>query len=178
MRHIKIGSLTLLAGGTRLEREEEMGEYQSATRFIEAAIRDTQTHDSGVLLTQLPTVPRFCAVGGAVDRWKIDGRTAFIRSSDGAPAPGASHRTGYGPASGVQNGSETGAGSSERAFKYTASSEVDVGLEAVEEVAHTILQGILEDENIDFVLGGMERSDEGASFVLATTERLVKEGTP
>ena len=30
---------------------------------------------------------------------------------------GASHRTGYGPASGVQDGSETGAGSSERGFK-------------------------------------------------------------
>ena len=59
MRHIKIGSLTLLAGGTRLEREEEMGECQSAACFIETAIRDTQTHDSGVLLTQLRTAPRF-----------------------------------------------------------------------------------------------------------------------
>ena len=63
-------------------------------------------------------------------------------------------------------------------LSITASVEVDVGLEAVEEVAHTILQGISEDENIDFVLGGMERSDKGASFVLATAERLVKEGTP
>ena len=63
-------------------------------------------------------------------------------------------------------------------LSITASVEVDVGLEAVEEVAHTILQGISEDENIDFVLGGMERSDKGASFVLATAERLVKEETP
>ena len=59
MRHIKIGSLTLLAGGTRLEREEEMGECQSTACFIEAAIRDTQTHDSGILLAQLRTAPRF-----------------------------------------------------------------------------------------------------------------------
>ena len=45
-------------------------------------------------------------------------------------------------------------------------------------MAHTILQGNSEDENIDFVLGGMERSDKGDSFVLATAERLVKEETP
>lgn len=51
-------------------------------------------------------------------------------------------------------------------------------MQAVEEAAHAILQGISEDENIDFVLGGMERSDKGASFVLVTAERLVREGTP
>mgnify|MGYP001056865954 CR=1 FL=1 len=173
MRHIKIGSLTLLACGTRLEREEEMGEYQSAARFIEA-----ETHDSGVLLTQLPTAPRFTLsevqlIGGKSMAEQLLSALPMKRQRQELPtvldmARQAAFRMAPKPGRVVLSA----------VLSITASVEVDVGLEAVEEVAHTILQGILEDENIDFVLGGMERSDEGASFVLATTERLVKEGTP
>ena len=171
MRHIKIGSLTLLAGGTRLEREEEMGEYQSAARFIEA-----ETHDSGVLLTQLPTAPRFTLsevqlIGGKSMAEQL--LSALLMERQELPtvldmARQAAFRMAPKPGRVVLSA----------VLSITASVEVDVGLEAVEEVAHTILQGISEDENIDFVLGGMERSDKGASFVLATAERLVKEGTP
>lgn len=176
MRHIKIGSLTLLAGGTRLEREEEMGECQSAACFIEAAIRDTQTHDSGVLLTQLRTAPRFALsevqlIGGKSMAEQL--LSALLMERQELPtvldmARQAAFRMAPKPGRVVLSA----------VLSITASVEVDVGLEAVEEVAHTILQGISEDENIDFVLGGMERSDKGASFVLATAERLVKEGTP
>ena len=176
MRHIKIGSLTLLAGGTRLEREEEMGECQSAACFIETAIRDTQTHDSGVLLTQLRTAPRFALsevqlIGGKSMAEQL--LSALLMERQELPtvldmARQAAFRMAPKPGRVVLSA----------VLSITASVEVDVGLEAVEEVAHTILQGILEDENIDFVLGGMERSDKGASFVLVTAERLVREGTP
>ena len=176
MRHIKIGSLTLLAGGTRLEREEEMGECQSTACFIEAAIRDTQTHDSGILLAQLRTAPRFALsevqlIGGKSMAEQL--LSALLMERQELPtvldmARQAAFRMAPKPGRVVLSA----------VLSITASVEVDVGLEAVEEVAHTIPQGILEDENIDFVLGGMERSDKGASFVLATAERLVKEGTP
>lgn len=176
MQHIKIGSLTLLAGGTWLEREEEMGECQSAACFIEAAIRDTQTHDSGVLLTQLRTAPRFALsevqlIGGKSMAEQL--LSVLLMERQGLPsvldmARQAAFRMAPKPGRVVLSA----------VLSITASVEVDVGLEAVEEVAHTILQGISEDENIDFVLGGMERSDKGASFVLATAERLVKEETP
>ena len=176
MRHIKIGSLTLLAGGTRLEREEEMGECQSAACFIETAIRDTQTHDSGILLAQLRTAPRFALsevqlIGGKSMAEQL--LSALLMERQELPtvldmARQAAFRMAPKPGRVVLSA----------VLSITASVEVDVGLEAVEEVAHTILQGISEDENIDFVLGGMERSDKGASFVLATAERLVKEGTP
>ena len=176
MRHIKIGSLTLLAGGTRLEREEEMGECQSAACFIETAIRDTQTHDSGVLLTQLRTAPRFALsevqlIGGKSMAEQL--LSALLMERQELPtvldmARQAAFRMAPKPGRVVLSA----------VLSITASVEVDVGLEAVEEVAHTIPQGISEDENIDFVLGGMERSDKGASFVLATAERLVKEETP
>lgn len=176
MRHIKIGSLTLLAGGTRLEREEEMGECQSTACFIEAAIRDTQTHDSGILLAQLRTAPRFALsevqlIGGKSMAEQL--LSALLMERQELPtvldmARQAAFRMAPKPGRVVLSA----------VLSITASVEVDVGLEAVEEVAHTILQGISEDENIDFVLGGMERSDKGASFVLATAERLVKEGTP
>ena len=176
MRHIKIGSLTLLAGGTRLEREEEMGECQSTACFIEAAIRDTQTHDSGILLAQLRTAPRFALsevqlIGGKSRAEQL--LSALLMERQELPtvldmARQAAFRMAPKPGRVVLSA----------VLSITASVEVDVGLEAVEEVAHTILQGISEDENIDFVLGGMERSDKGASFVLATAERLVKEGTP
>lgn len=176
MRHIKIGSLTLLAGGTRLEREEEMGECQSTACFIEAAIRDTQTHDSGILLAQLRTAPRFALsevqlIGGKSMAEQL--LSALLMERQELPtvldmARQAAFRMAPKPGRVVLSA----------VLSITASVEVDVGLEAVEKVAHTILQGISEDENIDFVLGGMERSDKGASFVLATAERLVKEGTP
>ena len=176
MRHIKIGSLTLLAGGTRLEREEEMGECQSTACFIEAAIRDTQTHDSGILLAQLRTAPRFALsevqlIGGKSMAEQL--LSALLMERQELPtvldmARQAAFRMAPKPGRVVLSA----------VLSITASVEVDAGLEAVEEVAHTILQGISEDENIDFVLGGMERSDKGASFVLATAERLVKEGTP
>lgn len=176
MRHIKIGSLTLLAGGTRLEREEEMGECQSTACFIEAAIRDTQTHDSGILLAQLRTAPRFALsevqlIGGKSRAEQL--LSALLMERQELPtvldmARQAAFRMAPKPGRVVLSA----------VLSITASVEVDAGLEAVEEVAHTILQGISEDENIDFVLGGMERSDKGASFVLATAERLVKEGTP
>ena len=176
MRHIKIGSLTLLAGGTRLEREEEMGECQSTACFIEAAIRDTQTHDSGILLAQLRTAPRFALsevqlIGGKSMAEQL--LSALLMERQELPtvldmARQAAFRMAPKPGRVVLSA----------VLSITASVEVDVGLEAVEEAAHTILQGISEDENIDFVLGGMERSDKGASFVLATAERLVKEGTP
>ena len=178
MRHIKIGSLTLLAGGTRLEREEEMGECQSADCFIEAAIRDTQTHDSGILLAQLRTAPRFALsevqlIGGKSRAEQLLSALLMERQRQGLPtvldmAWQAAFRMAPKPGRVVLSA----------VLSITASVEVDAGLEAVEEVAHTILQGISEDENIDFVLGGMERSDKGASFVLATAERLVKEETP
>ena len=176
MRHIKIGSLTLLAGGTRLEREEEMGECQSTACFIEAAIRDTQTHDSGILLAQLRTAPRFALsevqlIGGKSMAEQL--LSALLMERQELPtvldmARQAAFRMAPKPGRVVLSA----------VLSITASVEVDAGLEAVEEVAHTILQGNSEDENIDFVLGGMERSDKGASFVLATAERLVKEGTP
>ena len=176
MRHIKIGSLTLLAGGTRLEREEEMGECQSTACFIEAAIRDTQTHDSGILLAQLRTAPRFALsevqlIGGKSMAEQL--LSALLMERQELPtvldmARQAAFRMAPKPGRVVLSA----------VLSITASVEVDAGLEAVEEVAHTILQGISEDENIDFVLGGMERSDKGASFVLATAERLVKEETP
>ena len=59
MRRITIDCLTLLVGGTRLEREQQMGEFQSASDFMAAVIQDIREDISGAFLTRLCTTPRF-----------------------------------------------------------------------------------------------------------------------
>ena len=59
MRRITIDCLTLLVGGARLEREQQMGEFQSASDFMAAVIQDIQEDCDGVFLTRLHTVPHF-----------------------------------------------------------------------------------------------------------------------
>ena len=59
MRIIFIDSLTLLVGGTRLEREQQMGEFQSASDFMTAIIQDIREDDGGAFLTRLRTAPCF-----------------------------------------------------------------------------------------------------------------------
>lgn len=59
MRRITIDCLTLLVGGTRLEREQQMGEFQSTSNFMAAVIQDIREDNSGAFLTRLRTTPRF-----------------------------------------------------------------------------------------------------------------------
>lgn len=59
MRLITIDSLTLLVGGTRLEREQQMDTFQSASDFITAIIQDIREGGNGAFLTRLRTVPYF-----------------------------------------------------------------------------------------------------------------------
>lgn len=59
MRFITIDSLTLLVGGTRLEREQQMDTFQSASDFITAIIQDIREGGNGAFLTRLRTVPYF-----------------------------------------------------------------------------------------------------------------------
>lgn len=59
MRRITIERLTLLVGGTRLEREQQMDEFQSASDFMAAIIHDIREDNDGAFLTRMGTVPRF-----------------------------------------------------------------------------------------------------------------------
>lgn len=59
MRRITIDSLTLLVGGTRLEREQQMEKFQNASDFMTAIIQDIREDDNGAFLTRLRTVPCF-----------------------------------------------------------------------------------------------------------------------
>lgn len=59
MRRITIDCLTLLVGGTQLEREQQMDNFQSASDFMTAVIRDIQEDDNSAFLTRLRTVPYF-----------------------------------------------------------------------------------------------------------------------
>ena len=59
MRRITIDCLSLLVGGTRLEREQQMDTFQSASDFITAVIQDIREGGSGAFLTRLRTVPCF-----------------------------------------------------------------------------------------------------------------------
>ena len=59
MRRITIDCLALLVGGTRLEREQQMDTFQSASDFITAVIQDIREGGNGAFLTRLRTVPCF-----------------------------------------------------------------------------------------------------------------------
>ena len=59
MRRITIDCLSLLVGGTRLEREQQMDTFQSASDFITAVIQDIREGGNGAFLTRLRTVPCF-----------------------------------------------------------------------------------------------------------------------
>lgn len=59
MRCIRTGSLTLLVGGTRLEREERMGNCQSATDFVSALAHRILKGDDSAFMEQMQTLPRF-----------------------------------------------------------------------------------------------------------------------
>ena len=59
MRCITIDCLTLLVGGTRLEREQQMDKFQSASDFMTAIIQNIREDCDGAFLTRLRTVPRF-----------------------------------------------------------------------------------------------------------------------
>ena len=59
MRRITIDCLALLVGSTRLEREQQMDTFQSASDFITAVIQDIREGGSGAFLTRLRTVPCF-----------------------------------------------------------------------------------------------------------------------
>lgn len=56
MRRITIDCLTLLVGGTRLEREQQMCEFQDVSDFITAIIYE---NSNGSFLKHLRTVPCF-----------------------------------------------------------------------------------------------------------------------
>ena len=57
MRRIMIDNLTLLVGGTRLEREQQMDKFQNASDFMTAIIQNIREDDNGGFLTRLRTVP-------------------------------------------------------------------------------------------------------------------------
>ena len=57
MRRITVDSLTLLVGGTRLERETEMGESQSVRQFTQALIQSLRTGTDYVFEETLCTGP-------------------------------------------------------------------------------------------------------------------------
>ena len=59
MRRIMIDNLTLLVGGTRLEREQQMDKFQNASDFMTAIIQNIREDDNGGFLTRLRTVPCF-----------------------------------------------------------------------------------------------------------------------
>lgn len=59
MQCIIMGCLTLLIGSTQLEREQQMGEFQSADNFITAIMQDIRKGENSEFLTHLRTVPRF-----------------------------------------------------------------------------------------------------------------------
>ncbi|WP_201754647.1 macro domain-containing protein [Pseudoflavonifractor sp. 60] len=59
MRRITIDCLTLLVGGTRLEREQQMDNFQSASDFMMAIIQDIRKDDNGAFLARMRTVPYF-----------------------------------------------------------------------------------------------------------------------
>lgn len=59
MRRITIDCLTLLVGGTRLEREQQMEKFQSASDFMTALIQNIREDCDGAFLTRLRTVPCF-----------------------------------------------------------------------------------------------------------------------
>lgn len=59
MRRIIIDGLTLLVGGARLEREQQMDKFQNASDFMTAVIQDIRGDDNGAFLTRLRTVPCF-----------------------------------------------------------------------------------------------------------------------
>lgn len=58
MRRITVESLTLLVGGTRLERENEMGKFQSARDFMQALIQSLRTGTDYAFEETLRTRPR------------------------------------------------------------------------------------------------------------------------
>ena len=59
MRRITIDCLTLLVGGTRLEREQQMDNFQSTSDFMTAIMQDIREDCDGAFLTRLHTVPYF-----------------------------------------------------------------------------------------------------------------------
>lgn len=90
MRRIMIDSLTLLVGGARLEREQQMDNFQNASDFITAVIRDIRGDDSGALLTHLRTAPCFAlsevqSVGGKPETERLLSDLLMDRQRRGLP---------------------------------------------------------------------------------------------
>ena len=50
MRRITIDCLTLLAGGTRLEREREMEDFQSTCNFVAELTKSIRTREADRLM--------------------------------------------------------------------------------------------------------------------------------
>ena len=90
MRRIMIDSLTLLVGGTRLEREQQMDNFQNASDFITAVIRDIRGDDSGALLTHLRAAPCFAlsevqSIGGKPETERLLSDLLMDRQRRGLP---------------------------------------------------------------------------------------------
>lgn len=71
MRRIQKGSLTLLVGGARLEREEQMGDCQTAAGFLSALVQGIREGDGRAFMEQMCSLPRL-ALSEAQD---IGGKT-------------------------------------------------------------------------------------------------------
>lgn len=75
MRRIMIDGLTLLVGGTRLERERKMGDFQSACNFAAELTESIRTGEADRLMEHWSSVPTFMLS----EVQEIDGRQATER---------------------------------------------------------------------------------------------------
>lgn len=75
MPFIMIDSLTLLVGGTRLEREREMGDFQSASNFAAELTESIRTGEADRLMEHWSSVPAFMLS----EVQEIDGKQASER---------------------------------------------------------------------------------------------------
>ena len=79
MRRIQNGSLTLLAGGARLEREEQIGDRQTAAGFLSALAQELREGDGRAFMERMCSLPRFALseaqdIGGKTEaeKWLSD----------------------------------------------------------------------------------------------------------
>ena len=75
MRRITIDCLTLLAGGTRLEREREMGDFQSTCNFVAELTKSIRTREADRLMEHWSSAPTFMLS----EVQEIDGKQATER---------------------------------------------------------------------------------------------------
>ena len=75
MRRITIDCLTLLVGGTRLEREREMGDFQSTCNFVAELTKSIRTREADRLMEHWSSAPTFMLS----EVQEIDGKQATER---------------------------------------------------------------------------------------------------